>query len=216
VRLILHGYWRATAPYRVRIALNLKGLAFTNAPVNLLVGEQRAGAYRDLNPQALLPALEAEDRILTQSLAIIEWLDETFPEPPLLPAGPADRAIVRAMGAVVACDIHPLNNLRVLQALADLGHPMGGPEQQAWGRRWIADGLSALEPLVARHGDGFAFGSVPTLADCSIIPQLWASSRFSVDLTPYPALRAVAERADAHPAFIAAHPERQPDAVTAP
>jgi len=211
--LALHGYWRATAPYRVRIALNLKGLAFSTVAVNLLASEQRSEAYRAVNPQGLLPALEANGRVLTQSLAILEWLEETHPDVPLLPAEPGDRAVVRAMADIVACDIHPLNNLRILQALAELGHPMGGPEQRAWGARWITDGLAALEPLVERHGAGFAFGETATLADCLIIPQMWSSSRFSVDLGPYPALRAVAARANDHPAFIAAHPERHPDVI---
>ena len=210
--LILHGSWRATAPYRVRIALHLKGLAFENSPVDLRGGEQRGEAYRALNPQALVPALETGDAIFTQSVAILEWLEETRPEPPLLPPGAGDRAVVRAMAAIVACDIHPLNNLRVLQALSGLGFPMGSPEQRAWGAGWICDGFAALEPMVARHGAGFAFRAAPSLADCCLIPQIWASSRFSVDMTPYPAVAAVAARAAAHPAFQAAHPDRQPDA----
>lgn len=210
--LVLHGYWRATAPYRVRIALALKGLAFEVAPVNLLTGEQGAAGYRALNPQALVPALVADGAVLTQSLAILEWLEETHPQPPLLPAGAADRAVVRAMAAMVACDIHPLNNLRVLKALAGLGHPIGGPEQTAWGAGWIEAGFDALEPMVARHGAGFAFGDAPTLADCLIVPQVWAASRFAVDLAPFPALRGVLASAEAHPAFRAAHPDRQPDA----
>ena len=211
--LKLHSYWRATAPYRVRIGLCLKGLAYDYAPVNLLAAQQSGDAYGVLNRQHLVPALEADGQVLTQSLAILEWLDETHPSPPLLPASPGDRAIVRAMAAVVACDIHPLNNLRVLRALGDLGHPMGGPEQAAWGARWINDGFAALEAMVSRHGRGFAFGDTPTLADCCLIPQIWSSSRFGVDMTAYPALAAVAAQAADHPAFIAAHPERQPDAV---
>jgi maleylacetoacetate isomerase len=210
--LTLHAYWRATAPYRVRIGLNLKGLAFSYAPVDLLNAQQRGEAYRALNPQGLVPALEADDAVLTQSLAILEWLEETHPDPPLLPAKAGDRAIVRAMAAIVACDIHPLNNLRVLQALGDLGFPTGSPEQRAWGARWINEGFAAIEPLVARHGAGFAFGVAPTLADCCLIPQIWSSSRFAVDMSPYPALAAVAANAGTHPAFIAAHPDRQPDA----
>ena len=210
--LTLHAYWRATAPYRVRIGLNLKGLAFNYAPVDLLNAQQRGEAYRALNPQGLVPALEADDAVLTQSMAILEWLEETHSDPPLLPAGRGDRAIVRAMAAIVACDIHPLNNLRVLQALGDLGFPTGSPEQRAWGARWINEGFAALEPLVASHGAGFAFGSAPTLADCCLIPQIWSSSRFAVDMASYPALAAVAANAGAHPAFIAAHPDRQPDA----
>jgi maleylacetoacetate isomerase/maleylpyruvate isomerase len=210
--LTLHSYWRATAPYRVRIGLALKGLAYDYVAVNLLDGSQRAEAYAATNPQHLVPALVTDDGVLTQSLAILEWLDETHPTPPLLPASPRDRAVVRAMAEVVACDIHPLNNLRILQALAGLGHPMGGPDQQAWGARWIADGFAALEPMVARHGRGFAFGETPTIADCCLIPQIWSSNRFAVDLAPFPALRAVYELAGEHPAFQAAHPERQPDA----
>ncbi|HUO12410.1 MAG TPA: maleylacetoacetate isomerase [Caulobacteraceae bacterium] len=211
--LTLHSYWRATAPYRVRIGLALKDLSYDYIPVNLLDGSQRADAYGAVNRQHLVPALETEDGVLTQSLAILEWLEESFPSPPLLPRTPADRATVRAMAEIVACDIHPVNNLRILQALGRLGHPMGGPDQQAWGAEWITDGFAALEPMVARHGRGFAFGDSPTIADCCLIPQIWSSSRFAVDLAPYPALRAVYGRAANHPAFQAAHPERQPDAV---
>ncbi|MEO8925630.1 MAG: maleylacetoacetate isomerase, partial [Caulobacteraceae bacterium] len=185
--LTLHAYWRATAPYRVRIALGLKGLAFDYAPVDLSGAQQRSGVYRAFNPQGLVPALETDGAVLTQSLAILEWLEETHPDPPLLPKAPADRAMVRAMAAIVACDIHPLNNLRVLQALGDLGFPMGSPEQRTWGARWIDDGFAALEPMVARHGAGFAFGPEPTLADCCLIPQIWSSSRFAVDMAAYPA-----------------------------
>ncbi|MEO8811844.1 MAG: glutathione S-transferase N-terminal domain-containing protein, partial [Caulobacteraceae bacterium] len=153
--LTLHSAWRATAPYRVRIGLELKGLAFDYVPVNLAGGQQREAAFRLLNPLALVPALEADGRVFTQSLAILEWLEETHPDPPLLPVGAGERAVVRAMAAIVACDIHPLNNLRVLRALNDLGHPMGGADQVAWGARWIADGFAALEPMVAAHGRGF-------------------------------------------------------------
>jgi maleylacetoacetate isomerase/maleylpyruvate isomerase len=212
--LTLHSYWRATAPFRVRIGLALKGLPFDYAPINLLKGEQGAEPYRGrFNRQALVPALEADGRVLTQSVAILEWLEETHPQPPLLPKDPFDRAVVRAMALVVACDIHPLNNLRILQALAGLGHPQGGPDQMVWGQRWINDGFAALEQMVAEHGAGFAFGGTPTLADCVIYPQLWSSSRFNVALAPYPALAALLERLSAHPAVQAAHPERQPDAA---
>jgi len=205
--------WRATAPYRVRIGLELKGLPFDYAPLNFASGEQRGAAYSALNPQKLSPTLEADGRLLTQSLAILEWLDETHPEPPLLPTSPDERATVRAMADVVACDIHPLNNLRVLQALNAMGHPLGAEEQMAWGARWINDGFVALEAMVARHGKGFAFGETPTLADCLLVPQIWSSSRFGVDMSAYPALSALRDRAAEHPAFQAAHPERQPDAV---
>jgi maleylacetoacetate isomerase/maleylpyruvate isomerase len=211
--LTLHSYWRATAPYRVRIGLAVKGLPYDYVAVNLLDGSQRSDAYGVVNRQHLVPTLETDDGVLTQSLAILEWLDERFPTPPLLPKGPAARATVRAMAEIVACDIHPVNNLRILQALGGLGHPMGGPDQQAWGSKWIIDGFAALEPMIARHGRGFAFGDTPTIADCCLIPQVWSSNRFAVDLTPFPAIRAVYQRAGEHPAFQAAHPERQPDAV---
>lgn len=210
--LILHSMWRATAPYRVRIGLALKGLDYSYVGHDLAGGEARRAPYTNLNRQGLVPALETGDGVLTQSLAILEWLEETHPEPPLLPQAPRERAIVRAMAEIVACDIHPLNNLRVLQALADLGHPMGGDEQLAWARAWITAGFDALEPMVAQHGRGFAFGDAPTIADCCLVPQIWACSRFRVDLAPYPALRAVYASAEAHLAFQAAHPERQPDA----
>jgi len=211
--LILHSMWRATAPYRVRIGLALKGLTYDYVGVDLVGGEARRAPYLELNGQGLLPALVTDDGVLTQSLATLEWLEETHPEPPLLPASPWDRAVVRTMAEIVACDIHPLNNLRVLQALGGLGHPMGGPDQQTWGADWIARGFAALEPMIAHHGAGFAFGSAPTIADCCLIPQIWSSSRFKVDLSPYPALRAVYEHAAEHPAFIAAEPARQPDAT---
>jgi maleylacetoacetate isomerase/maleylpyruvate isomerase len=208
---VLHSYWRATAPYRVRIALNLKGLAYAYAPVNLAAGEQRGEAYRALNPQALTPALETGDgRVLTQSLAILEWLEETHPVPPLLPASADERAIVRAMMGIVACDIHPLNNLRVQQQLTGLGIDADG--RTLWTQRWINDGFAALEPMVARHTAGFAFGAEPTLADCLLVPQVYSAERYDVDLAPYPAIRAVAARCAEHPAIQAAHPDRQPDA----
>ena len=210
--LTLHSMWRATAPYRLRIGLGIKGLAYDYVGVDLVGGEARRPPYLDLNAQGLVPALVTDDGVLTQSLAALEWLDETHPEPPLLPASPWDRAVVRTMAEIIACDIHPLNNLRVLQALGGLGHPMGGPDQQAWGADWIARGFAALEPMIARHGAGFAFGDTPTIADCCLIPQIWSSSRFKVDLEPYPALRAVYDHAAEHPAFIAAEPARQPDA----
>ena len=211
--LVLHSMWRATAPYRVRIGLALKGLDYTYVAHDLVGGEARRAPYTDLNRQGLVPALETEDGALTQSLAILEWLEETHPEPPLLPKTPRERAIVRAMAEIVACDIHPLNNLRVLQALAELGHPMGGDEQLAWAQRWINAGFAALEPMVTQYGAGFAFGETPTIADCCLVSQIWACSRFRVDLAPYPALQAVYARAEEHPAFQAAHPERQPDAA---
>jgi maleylacetoacetate isomerase/maleylpyruvate isomerase len=208
--LVLHSYWRATAPYRVRIALNLKGLAYDYVAVNLLDGAQRAEPYRTLNPQGLTPTLQVDGRhVLTQSLAILEWLEETHPVPPLLPADPFERATVRAMAGLIACDIHPLNNLRVLQQLARMG--LDDAARNAWIARWIGDGFAALEAMIADHTAGFAFGAEPTLADCLLIPQVYSAERYGVELTPYPALAAVAARCEAHPAFQAAHPDRQPD-----
>ena len=210
--LTLHSYCRATAPYRVRIALNLKGLPFDYAPVNLVAGDQLGEAYRRLNPQGLTPALETDDGpVLTQSLAILEWLEELYPTPALLPANLYDRARVRAMAAIVACDIHPLNNMRVQKQLTKLGVDPDG--RTLWTQRWINDGFAALEPMIASHTAGFAFGGRPTIADCLLIPQVYSAERYEVDLSPYPAIRAVAARCAEHPAFQAAHPDRQPDAV---
>jgi maleylacetoacetate isomerase/maleylpyruvate isomerase len=209
--LTLHSYWRATAPYRTRIGLELKGVAYDYVPVHLVQGVQHSEAYKALNPQELTPALETGDgQVLTQSLAILEWLEETRPEPPLLPREAYDRAKVRAMAAIVACDIHPLNNLRIQQQLTELGVSDEG--RSVWTKRWINDGFRALEPMVAGYGKGFAFGATPTLADCCLIPQVYSAERYDVDLAPYPAIRAVAARAAEHPAFQAAHPDRQPDA----
>lgn len=211
MRLILHGYWRSGAAYRTRIALNLKGLAYDIVAHDLRKGDQRGQDYLALNPQGLVPALETDGAVLTQSPAILEWLEETYPEPPLLPAGALARARARAMCALVACDIHPLGNLRVLNALrADLGADEA--QVQAWIGRWIGAGFDALEALVARHGEGWAYGAAPTLADCCLIPQVYAARRFSVNTAPWPNLMAVADRAAQHPAFLAAHPDRQPDA----
>ena len=211
--MILHSAWRASAPYRVRIALNLKGLAYAYAPVNLASGEQRQDAYRAVNRQSLVPALEVDGRILTQSLAIMEWLEETHPNPPLMPADPFDRATVRAMADIIACDIHPVNNLRILKALAAIGQDEAA--RNAWVARWVAEGFDALEPMVAKHGKGWAFGAAPTIADCCLVPQVYNAQRFGVDLTPWPAITAVADAAAQHPAFAAAHPNQQPDAVNA-
>ncbi len=212
----LHSMWRATAPYRVRIGLNLKGLAYEYVAVDLAGGEQRREPYLAVNPQGLAPALDIGDRVLTQSLAILEWLEETHPEPALLPKDPLDRAVVRAMAEIVACDIHPLNNLRVLQAIEGLGVAGGSDEQRDWIHRWIGAGFDALEPMIQRYGGGFAFGAQPGLADCCLIPQVYSANRFRLDLAPYPAIRAVAERAAEHPAFAAAHPDKQPDAPRLP
>ncbi len=207
--LRLYSAWRATAPYRVRIGLAIKGLAYDYSGVDLLAGQQRSPAYRAVNPQGLTPALEVDGRVLTQSLAILEWLEETHPEPAILPKAPFERHTVRAMAGIVACDIHPLNNTRVAAAL--VGLEMSETDRLAWIQRWIVDGFTALEPMVARDGRGFAFGDTPTIADCCLVPQVYSARRFSVDLTAFPAIVAAADHAAAQPAFAAAHPDRQPD-----
>jgi maleylacetoacetate isomerase len=212
--LTLYSAWRATAPYRVRIGLALKGVAYDYSALDLIRGDQREPAYKAVNPQGLTPALDLGDgRVLTQSLAILEWLDETHPEPPILPGTPLDRQRVRAMALIIACDIHPLNNTRVGRALNKLG--VSKEDNLAWVQRWITDGFDTLEPMIARYGGGFAFGDTPTIADCCLIPQVYSANRYEVDLTPWPAIRAVNERCAEHPAFQAAHPTKQPDAVQA-
>ncbi|RSB48066.1 maleylacetoacetate isomerase [Brevundimonas sp. 357] len=209
--MILHGYWRSGTSYRTRIALNLKGVEYRQAALDLRTGAQKSDAYLRLNPQGLVPALETGDGlVLTQSPAILEWLEETHPEPPLLPRDAAGRAQVRAMAAVIGCDIHPLNNLRVLKAVRGLGADQAGVD--AWAGQWIIDGFTALEALVVRHGEGWCFGGAPTLADCYLMPQLYSARRFNVDLAAFPRLLEIEARAEAHPAFIAALPENQPDA----
>ncbi|HBY42675.1 MULTISPECIES: maleylacetoacetate isomerase [unclassified Brevundimonas] len=209
--MILHGYWRSGTSYRTRIALNLKGVEYRQAALDLRTGAQKSDAYLRLNPQGLVPALETDDGlVLTQSPAILEWLEETHPEPPLLPRDAAGRAQVRAMAAVIGCDIHPLNNLRVLKAVRGLGADQAGVD--AWAGQWIIDGFTALEALVVRHGEGWCFGGAPTLADCYLMPQLYSARRFHVDLAAFPRLLEIEARAEAHPAFIAAVPENQPDA----
>lgn len=207
----LHGFWRSSSSHRTRIALNLKGVAYTTAAVDLRSGAQRQPAYLALQPQGLVPALEAEGETLFQSPAILEWVEARFPDPPLLPAEPGPRALVRAMCALVGCDVHPLNNLRTLNRLRS---QFAADEDQVrlWAAHWIEEGFAALETLVERHGDGFAFGSNPTLADCYLVPQAHSALRFQVDLGAYPRIAAAVAAANALPAFIQAAPERQPDA----
>ena len=209
--MILHGYWRSGAAYRTRIALALKGLAYDQQDIDLRTGAQRSEAFASLNPQGMVPALEVEGTVLTQSPAILEWLEETHPAPALLPLDPLGRAHVRAMAALIGCDIHPLNNLRVGKVLRETF----GADQaavDAWAARWILPGFEALEALVARHGAGWCFGGAPTLADCYLVPQVYSARRFNVPLEAFPRLLAIDAAAAAHPAFIAAHPDAQPDA----
>lgn len=209
--LLLHGYWRSTASYRVRIALNHKRVAYAQATHDLRIGEHRSDAYCALNPQALVPVLQVPDAVLTQSSAIIEWLEDRYPDPPLLPRGADDRAIVRGMAAIIGCDIHPLNNLRVLRAIqSDFGADAN--QTAGWIARWIGEGFAALEAMIARYGGTHAFGDAPTIADVYLVPQVYSAERFAVDLSAWPCLTRAASAARSLPAFAAADPAVQPDA----
>ena len=212
----LYTYFRSSAAYRVRIALNLKGLAYEAQPVHLLRdgGQHLADAYRAVNPSTLLPTLEDDDgAVIGQSLAILEYLEETRPQTPLLPADPAGRARVRALALTVVADTHPLGNLRVLKYIKS---EMGLTEEVklAWHRHWLRSGLETLEALLA--GDArtgvYSHGDTPTLADCCLVPQVFNAQRFEIDTTPYPTLMRVNAACAALPAFQQAHPSQQPDA----
>jgi maleylpyruvate isomerase len=212
--LKLHSYFRSSAAYRCRIALNLKGLAHETAFVHLLKdgGQQNAPAYRALNPQGLVPTLEVDGHTLTQSLAIIEYLDETHPEPRLLPGDALQRARIRAFALAIACDIHPINNLRVLRYLK-------GPLKQeqaaidVWYRHWVETGLAACEALLPAGKSRFCFGDQPTLADCCLVPQVYNARRLQSDLSRLPRIVAIDEACRALPAFAQAAPEAQADAA---
>jgi maleylpyruvate isomerase len=209
----LHGYFRSSASFRVRIALNLKQVDYTTIAHHLRRNEQRAPDYLALNPQGLVPVVDDDGDVLTQSMAIIEYLDETRPNPPFLPGHPGDRARVRALAQLVACDIHPLNNLRVLRYLRDVF----GQEEPAiagWYNHWIAEGFAAFEALVAdddRTGR-FCHGDEPGLADICLVPQIVNSMTYALDLSPYPTLRRIFDACMSLDAFQRAHPKRQPDA----
>jgi maleylpyruvate isomerase len=209
----LYSYFRSSAAYRARIALHLKGLPFDYAPVHLRKGEQNAEAYRALNRQELVPTLIDGDTALTQSLAIIEYLDERHPEPPLLPSAPAGRARVRAIALAICCDIHPLNNLRVLRYLVHT-LKIGEEAKDAWYRHWIDTGLAALEAqLAADAATGtFCHGDVPTMADVCLVPQLANARRANIPLDGYPTLLRIDATCRALDAFARAAPDRQPDA----
>jgi maleylpyruvate isomerase len=208
--MTLHGYFRSTAAWRVRIALALKGLPYHQAFHHLRRGEQRAPDFLEMNPQGLVPALVlGTGEVLTQSLAIIEYLDETHPEPPLLPPCPLSRARVRAFAQAIACDIHPVQNLRVLDRLRALG--LEEPEVQAWARDVIDQGLTACERLIADETGPFAFGVSPGLADLCLVPQLFNARRFGVDMR-WGRLLAVEEACAGLHAFVISRPENQPDA----
>jgi len=218
--LKLYTYFRSSAAYRVRIALNLKGLDVDMAPVHLLRqgGEQLEQAYRSINPEGLVPALvddneEEGSQVLTQSIAIIEYLDEMYPEPPLLPSAPLDRAYVRGIALSIACDIHPLNNLRVLRYLVrDLG--ASEDAKNAWYRHWCENGLAALEKRISADGRAgkFCCGDTPTMADCCLVPQLANARRVDTDLSQMPTLLRIEEHCTQLDAFQQAAPARQPDA----
>jgi maleylacetoacetate isomerase len=215
--MIFHGYFRSSSAYRCRIAFNLKGLSPEFVPVHLRRngGEQKQAPFKSLNPQALVPALEVDGSVLTQSLAIIEWLDETYPSRALLPSDSIGRAKVRAFALAIACDIHPLQNLRVLDYLKnDLGHDQDILDE--WCRRWIGDGLAACEALIEREPNKgkFCFGDTPGLADLCLVPQMFSAARFRVDTTNLPRLQAVQAACEALTAFADAHPSRQPDNET--
>jgi maleylacetoacetate isomerase len=209
----LYGYFRSSASFRVRIALNLKGLAFEQESVQLPSGQQLTPEFRALNPQALVPVLDDGGALLTQSLAIIEYLDETHPQPPLLPAEPLARARVRSLALLTACDIHPLNNLKVLKYLSGT-LKLDEARRNAWYRHWIAEGLSAMEKRLANEaGTGeFSHGAQPTLADCCLVPQIFNAKRYGCDLASYPVVMGVFERCMALDAFQKAAPLNQPDA----
>jgi maleylpyruvate isomerase len=211
VPMKLHGYFRSSASYRVRIALNLKGLSTEHLPHHLRKGEQCAPAYLAINPQGLVPTLEDDvGAVLTQSLAILEWLDETHPTPPLLPKDPLRRAKIRAFAMALACDTHPVQNLKVLARLRQLGLAEEKvTEWAAWANR---EGLSACETLIAGEAGPFCFGSAPSIADLCLVPQLANARRFGVDVAAYPRLLKAEAAAKAMKAFADAAPDQQPDA----
>lgn len=204
----LYDYVRSSASYRVRIALNLKGVAYQAIPVSLLDGAQREDAYRALNPTGLVPSLDTGEGIIGQSLAIIEYLDECHPEPALLPSPPLERARARALALQIACDIHPLNNLRVLKYLTgELG--ITEAQKTSWYHHWLRQGLAPLEQQLGGSDSPFCCGESPTLADICLVPQLYNARRFELDLTPYPRLTAIEQACNRLDAFSQAHPDRQ-------
>ncbi|HSN20468.1 MAG TPA: maleylacetoacetate isomerase [Usitatibacter sp.] len=210
--MLLYDYWRSSAAYRVRIALNLKGLQAEHRSVHLRRGEQRGAAYREINPQALVPTLVVGERRIAQSIAIIEYLEERHPLPPLLPPGAEDRAWVRSIALAIACDIHPLDNLRVLRYLeATLN--ADADARDAWYAHWIREGFDAIEKrLGERPASRFCFGDEPTLADVCLVPQVANARRVKLDLSPWPRIRSIDDACRALAAFDRARPEKQPDA----
>ncbi|GLQ49178.1 maleylacetoacetate isomerase [Dyella flava] len=217
--LVLYNYWRSSSAYRVRIALNLKGLRYETRAIHLTRdgGEQHSPAYAALNPQELVPTLIDGGLVLTQSPAILEYLEETHPQPPLLPADPAGRARVRALSQAVACDIHPIGNLRVLQAI---GKEFGASDEQkaAWMRHWVSIGLRALEIMLAnsKHTGHYCHGNTPGMADVCLVPQVYNARRWKVPLGDYPTILRIDAACAALQAFHDATPEQQPDAQPPP
>ena len=212
--LRLHNYFRSSTSTRLRAALNLKGLAYDYVGVHLPKGDHRDAAYTALNPQGLVPALELEDgTVLTQSLAIMEWLDETYPDRPLLPAAPNARARVRALGQMIALEIHPINNLRVLNHI-DAEFGAGDAGKTAWFRHWVHTTFAPLEAMLAGSDDTgtYCHGDTPGYADCCLYAQMWNNRRFEVDMAPYPTIQRIFEALDALLAFASAAPAQQPDA----
>ncbi len=208
----LYTYWRSSASYRVRIALALKGLAYEQVAINLAQGAQTSVGFTMMNPQGLIPYLIDGEIGLNQSLAIIEYLDETYPDPPLLPADPVRRARVRGVALQIACDIHPLNNLRVLKYLkGEMGQAQAAVD--TWYRHWVETGFAALEELAEAATGAYLFGDAVTLADVCLVPQMWNARRLQADIALFPKLVAIDTRLNALPAVAAARPERQPDAV---
>jgi maleylacetoacetate isomerase len=204
--VILYDYWRSSASYRVRIALNLAGIAYVTSPVDLLKSEHKSAAHLSRNPQGLVPALHIHGQILTQSLAIVEYLDETLPGLGLLPADPSERAKVRAVAYAVAMDIHPICNLSVVNHVVDLTGG-GGEVRGAWMRKFIGGGLAAAETMLAALPGPLCFGDTPTLADLCLVPQVYNARRWDVDLSMMPRISAIDEALQAHPAFAAASPQ---------
>ena len=212
--LVLHGYFRSSAAYRVRIALALKGLTFSHVGVHLVRGggEQHSAGFRALNPLGLVPVLQQGALHLSQSLAIIEYLEDMHPAVPLLPPTPALRARARQLALMIACDIHPLNNLRVTEFLGSR-HGLDAAAKVDWMRHWIEAGFAALEAeLATGPGARFCVGESPTIADCCLVPQVFNARRFNVDLTPFPSIARIDAACAGVPGFVAAHPARQPDA----
>ena len=210
--MILHGYYRSSASFRVRIAMNIKNIEHTHVAHHLRKNEQTAPDYLKLQPQGLVPALQTKDDLLIQSMAIIEYLDEIHPNPPLLPTDPAAKAHVRALAQIISCDIHPIDNLRVLRYLRT-EMDQDEPAVQKWYNHWITEGFAAFEKLASQHSTGpFCYGGTPSLADICLVPQVFNAGNFKLDLSPYPTITRIHEACMALPAFADAAPGNQHDA----